>query len=198
MMKGGNPKVKNIRARTLFLCFMVSALPLSLASCGFHLRGAGKVEMPPALSTLQVSVEGNLLENHPLLVAMKNSLDSQTNVRIQESGDAPRLVLYGEQSENQVLSVTSLGKVDEYLLKYEVSFRLVDNKDRPLARPQTIRVQRDHQFDRLNVLAKEREERELRHDMQRDAVQQILRRLSRIAIQETKSVEPPMNPDQHR
>lgn len=138
--------------------------------------------MPPALSTMQVIVEGNLLENHPLLAAMKNSLDSQTNVQIQESGEAPRLILYNEQSENKVLSVTSAGKVDEYLLKYEISFRLVDYKGRLLTRPQTIRVQRDHQFDRLNVLAKEREEQELRRDMQRDAVQQILRRLSRVVI----------------
>ena len=78
--------------------------------------------------------------------------------------------------------VTAIGKVDEYLLKYEVSFRLVDKRDKMLSPPQTIRLQRDHPFDRLNVLAKEREEQELRRVMQRDAVQQILRRLSRLTL----------------
>jgi outer membrane lipopolysaccharide assembly protein LptE/RlpB len=58
----------------------------------------------------------------------------------------------------------------------------VDNK--LLSEPQTVKVQRDHQFDRLNVLAKEREERELRNEMQRDAAQQILRHLSRISLKE--------------
>jgi outer membrane lipopolysaccharide assembly protein LptE/RlpB len=53
-----------------------------------------------------------------------------------------------------------------------------------LSEPQTVKVQRDHQFDRLNVLAKEREEQELRREMQRDAAQQILRRLSRISLKE--------------
>ncbi len=138
--------------------------------------------MPSALSVLQVRVEGNLQENNPLLVAMKNALHSQTDIQIQDAGDAPRLVLYGEYSDSQVLSVTSTGKVDEYLLKYEVSFRLADKDGKSLSEPQTVKVQRDHQFDRLNVLAKEREEQELRREMQRDAVQQILRRLSRVII----------------
>ena len=185
-------------ARHFLMWTIFSFAALATAACGFHLRGAGKVEMPPSLAALQVIVEGNLLENHPLLVAMKNTLRSQTNVQIQETGDAPRLILYGERSDSQVLSVTSIGKVDEYLLKYEISFRLVDKENQPLSQPQTIRVQRDHQFDRLNVLAKEREEQELRRDMQRDAVQQILRRLSRISIQEVKTVEPQINTDQHR
>lgn len=155
---------------------------LLLGSCGFHLRGAGKVEMPSALSILQVRVEDSLLENHPLLVAMKSALRYQTDIQVQESGDAPQLILYGEQSDSQVLSVTSSGKVDEYLLKYEVSFRLMGKDGKPLSLPQTVKLQRDHRFDRLNVLAKEREEQELRREMQRDAVQQILRRLSRISI----------------
>jgi LPS-assembly lipoprotein len=38
---------------------------------------------------------------------------------------------------------------------------------------------RDYTFDPQNVLAKEREEAELKTAMRRDAVQQILRRLSR-------------------
>jgi LPS-assembly lipoprotein len=62
---------------------------------------------------------------------------------------------------------------------------LTGKDGKALAESQTIRVQRDHAFDRLNVLAKEREEQELRREMQRDAVQQILRRLSRITPTDT-------------
>jgi LPS-assembly lipoprotein len=152
-----------------------------LSSCGFHLRGTGKVEMSPVFSTLRIMVEGNQQQNDPLLVAMKNALRTQTDVQIEDTGDAPLLVLYGERSDSQVLSVSSTGKADEYLLKYEVSFRLTGKDGKEVAESQTIRVQRDHAFDRLNVLSKEREEQELRREMQRDAVQQILRRLSRIA-----------------
>jgi len=151
-----------------------------LSSCGFHLRGTGKVEMSPVFSTLRIMVEGNQQQNDPLLVAMKNALHTQTDVQIEDTGDAPLLVLYGERSDSQVLSASSTGKADEYLLKYEVSFRLTGKEGKALAESQTVRVQRDLSFDRLNVLAKEREVQELRREMQRDAVQQILRRLSRI------------------
>jgi LPS-assembly lipoprotein len=183
MMKIPHSAFRIPRSRAAFVVlFLLASLPL--ASCGFHLRGTGKVETPAALSMLQVRVEGNLLENHPLLVAMKNALRTQTDIQVQESGDAPRLLLYGEQAGSRVLSVTSAGKVDEYLLDYEVSFRLVGVDGKPLSEPQTVKVQRDHRFDRLNVLAKEREEQELRSEMQRDAAQQILRRLSRISLKE--------------
>ena len=156
-----------------------------LSSCGFHLRGTGKVEMSPVFSTLRIMVEGNQQQNDPLLVAMKNALHTQTDVQIEDTGDAPLLVLYGERSDSQVLSASSTGKADEYLLKYEVSFRLTGKEGKALAESQTVRVQRDLSFDRLNVLAKEREEQELRRAMQRDAVQQILRRLSRITPTES-------------
>ena len=159
---------------------LIVACHLLLMSCGFHLRGTGKVEMSPAFSVLRVKLEGNQLQNDPLLVAMKNALRTQTDILVEETGDAPQLVLYGERSDSQVLAVSSIGKADEYLMKYEVSFRLVDMDGKLLSEPQLVRIQRDHAFDRLNVLSKEREEQELRREMQRDAVQQILRRLSRI------------------
>ena len=168
----------NSRWQVFFL--LLAACHLLLLSCGFHLRGTGKVELSSTLATLRVNVEGNQLQNDPLLVAMKNALHTQTNVQIEDSGDAPLLMLYRESLDSQVLTVSSTGKADAYLLKYEVSFRLIDKENKPLSEPQTVRVQRDHAFDRLNVLSKEREEQELWREMQGDAVQQILRRLARI------------------
>ncbi len=188
-MKIPHPTFRVPRWRAAFVTlFLFACLPL--ASCGFHLRGTGKVELAPMLSTLRVVVENSQQQNDPLLVAMKNALRTQTDVQIQDSGEAPLLVLYGESSDSQVLSVSSTGKADEYLLKYEVSFKLTGKAGKALAEPQTVRVQRDHAFDRLNVLAKEREEQELRRDMQRDAVQQILRRLARITPVESHADQP--------
>lgn len=156
-----------------------------LSACGFHLRGTGQYQMSPAFATLRIMVEGNQQQNDPLLVAMKNALRTQTDVKIEDTAEAPLLLLFGERIDNQVLSVSSTGKADQYLLRYEVSFRLVGKGNKPLAEPQTVRLQRDYSFDRLNVLAMEKEATELRSEMQRDAVQQILRRLSRIAPENT-------------
>jgi len=161
------------------LLMLVGSFSL-LASCGYHLRGADRIEMPPFLAVLQLKLEGNRMEYNPLLADMKDALRTRTNARIEESGDAPRLVLFDEQADRQMLSVTEIGKVDEYLLKYEVSFRVVDKDNQVLSAPQTVKVRRDHQFNRLAVLAKEREQQELHREMQRDAVNQIVRRLARL------------------
>ena len=153
---------------------------LATAACGFHLRGSGKYELSPELATLRVAVEGNQLQNDPLLVAMKDALRSQTDVLVEDTGKAPLLQLYGERLDSEVLSVDSTGKVAQYLLKYQVSFRLSDKDGKPLSEPQTVRAQREQSFDRLNVLLTERETQEQQRAMRRDAVQQILQRLARI------------------
>jgi LPS-assembly lipoprotein len=166
-----------------------------LSACGFHLRGTGQYEMSPALATLRVMVQGNQLQNDPLLVAMKNAIRTQTDVKIEDSKiedspDVPTLLLFGEKVDNQVLSVSSTAKASQYLLRYEVSFRLLGKENKPLSEPQTVRLQRDYTFDRLNVLAMEREQTELQGEMQRDAVQQILRRLSRIVPENGHADQP--------
>ncbi|MEK7206305.1 MAG: LPS assembly lipoprotein LptE [Pseudomonadota bacterium] len=184
-----------MRARTSFLLLALFALHVSLllSACGFHLRGAGKAELPATLSTLRVAVEGSQAANDPLLAAMKTALRTQAGVTLVDSVEAPLLLLFGEHSDSQVLSVGTTGKADEYLLKYEVSFRLVGVDGKTLAEAQTVKLQRDHAFDRFNVIAKEREEADLRRGMQRDAVQQILRRLARITL---KPSEPAANANQ--
>jgi len=190
-------KVENgqTRSRAYFLlfAFLTFHFSLGLSACGFHLRGAGKAELPAALSTLRVAIEGSQAANDPLLAAMKTALRTQAGVTVVDSVEAPLLLLSGEHSDSQVLSVGTTGKADEYLLKYEVSFRLVGVDGKVLAETQTVKLQRDHAFDRFNVIAKEREETDLRRDMQRDAVQQILRRLARVTF---KSSEPAANANQ--
>lgn len=176
----------------------LALMALVTVSCGFHLRGAGEYQLPPSLATLRVAVEGSSQQYDPLRVAMANALRAQAGVDVVDATDVPTLVLFAQRSDSQLLSVSSTGKASEYLLKYEVSFRVADRNGKTLAEPQTVRVQRNQAFDRLNVQATEREGREFQRDMQRDAVQQILRRMARISIQEIKPMEPQMNTDQHR
>jgi LPS-assembly lipoprotein len=79
-----------------------------------------------------------------------------------------------------VLTVDASGKVNAYLVKYELSFNVVDAAGEPLLLPQTLRLQRDYRFNPLNVLAKEQEEETLRRELRRDALYQIVRRLARL------------------
>jgi len=169
---------------------LLVACNLLLVSCGYHLRGAGEYRLPPALATLRVAVEGSSQQNDPLQVSMTNALRTQAGVNVVSATDVPTLVLFAQRSDSQLLSVGSTGMASEYLLRYEVSFRVADKDGKALSEPQTVRVQRNQAFDRLNVLATEREGREFRREMQRDAVQQILRRLAHIELTEKHADQP--------
>jgi LPS-assembly lipoprotein len=163
---------------------LLVACGVLLSSCGFHLRGQGSYMLPESLSTLRVQVQGSRAAHDPLLSEMQNVLRSQTRAAVVESDDVPVLLLSGEKIDSQVLSVGSTGKVAEYLLKYEVTFQVLNAKRQPLTDPQTVRLARDYRYDPLNVLSKEREEEELRGRLRRDAAQQVLRRLSKLQLTE--------------
>jgi len=167
------------RGATLPALLLVVSLPL-LAACGWHLRGTVGATLPPALATLRVQMSGGEGENDPLLVAMRAALQGQGRAKIVDRQDLPTLHLYNEVVSNRVLSVDSTGKVREYMLRYEVSFRVTDLHGNELEAPQTVILQQAVTFDRQHVLEKEREERELLVELKRDAAQQILQRLSNL------------------
>lgn len=151
---------------------------LLLSSCGFQLRGTGSQVLPESLATLRVRTEDSAAVQEPALTAVRMALHAAGGTVV-ETGNFPELVLFGERSDSQVLSVrAATGKAAEYLLTYSLSFRLLDVAGRELAPAQTVRLQRDHAFNPVHVLAKEQEERELRAAMQRDAAAQIVRRLT--------------------
>ena len=169
------------RRSDFFRAALVLALlaPL-LAACGWHLRGTAGAPLPPSLMVLRVQMAGGQGDYDPLLIAMRDTLQVQGGAKVSDATDLPTLHLYNEAVSNRVLSVDSTSKVREYMLRYEVSFRLTDAHGNEMAPPQTVIMQRAVTFDRLQVLAKEREERELLVELKRDAAQQILQRLSQI------------------
>jgi LPS-assembly lipoprotein len=168
------------RPRTLRLLVVSLAVQVSLVlpGCGFHLRGTQSTAWPASIPEVRVTRSDGSGAYDPFVIEMQQALRAQAKVAIVETGDVPQLVLYGEREESRVLSVGSDGYVSEYLLRYEASFKFVGADGKELVKPQTVRLLRAYSFDPSNVLAKEREAAELRNAMRRDAVQQIMRRLS--------------------
>jgi LPS-assembly lipoprotein len=151
-----------------------------LAGCGFQLRGLGNYQMPASLSTMRVTVAGSQAANDPLRLAMEDALRVQAGVAIVQTADASTLVITHENTDVQTLSVDASGKVAEYLLRYEIGFAVADAAGGEMTPPQTLRLQRDYRFNPLNVLAKEQEEANLKRELRRDALSQIVRRLARL------------------
>ena len=169
----------NLKTR-IFVWLLVAYSSL-LSSCGFHLRGQADAALPSTLSTMRVEISGSRQENDSLLREMQEALRVHGKASVQDHGDVPKLVIEREYSNTEVLSVSGTGKAQEYIVKYEITFRLLDATGKEIVSSQTIRLQRDYTFDPLNVIAKEQEEEKLRRELRRDAVYQIVRRLARAA-----------------
>lgn len=162
----------------LFSLLVTSYTLLILAGCGFHLRGQAKETLPDEFAVMRVRVVSSTVPGDSLRIEMKQAL-KQAGVVVAERDDerVPSLNLYSEKSDARVLSVDENRNVSEFLLRYQVAFDVTDRSGKPLKNKQSITLQRSFAFDRLNVLAMEREVQEIREQMRQDAVQQIIRRL---------------------
>ena len=156
--------------------FIVPILIL-LTSCGFHLRGS--VQLPPELDDMAVRDAGGTTD---LLPELKSRLKNE-GINLNATAELV-LQLRAEQYGKRVLSVDSSGRAQEYGLSYSVRFSL---KKRDVAgkesvvwlNEQTITLTRDLRFDSGAVLGTENEQSQLRKEMRRDAVLQILQRLQK-------------------
>lgn len=150
------------------------ALLLSLASCGFQLRGTnGQYRMPFN------SIYLGFPETSPLGVELKRNLSGGDAKVV----DDPKLAdaaldVISEHRNKQILSLNSAGRVREYLLLYTLVFRVRDAAGAEMLGPTEITLKRNISFDESQTLAKESEEMLLYRDMQSDVVQQIMRRLA--------------------
>jgi len=141
-----------------------------LAACGFHLRG--QEQMP--FETLYIP------GNNQLVVELKRNVAAASKTRlVDRPGDAQAVFGFTQElREKVILSFSAAGRVSEYQLRYRVGFRVTDAKGAQVYLPTSeILLTRDMAYSDAQVLAKEAEEALLYRDMQRDMVQQIMRRL---------------------
>lgn len=149
---------------------LLAILALTLAGCGFQLRG--KADLP--FETLYIE------SANPVLVAdLQRAVASGSRARaVARPGDAQAVLrITGESREKRILSLSGAGRVREYLLVYRLAFRVTDRQNRSMLAEQQIELRRDMTYDDALVLAKASEEEMLYRDMQTDVVFQILRRL---------------------
>ena len=156
-------------------CIVALLLSLTLASCGFRLRG--DVALPFESIYVQAGDSAFAAE-------LTRYLRGGSKVKVADSPAEAQVVLQvlGELREKQILTLTQAGTVGEFLLRYRVNFRLQAKDGRDLIAPSEIALVRDFTFNSSQALAKEYEENLLYRDMQSDAVQQMLRRLQAAKI----------------
>ena len=169
---------------------IAAALGGSLSACGFHLRGSGgHYTLPfPAMYV-------GLPESSPLGIDLKRNIrvnGSTVVVTDPAQADAVIEVLTDPEKTRTktILSLNSNGRVREYLLAYNIVFRVRDRLGNELLGPTAISLNRPITFDETQLLAKEQEEALLYRDMQTDLVQQMMRRMAAIKPVMPMSVAP--------
>jgi LPS-assembly lipoprotein len=149
---------------------------LTLAACGFHLRGSDLKQVQFAFKSLYLKVPGET----PFVADLRRVLVSN-KMTIAPTAESAELVLeiISEQSLKQILSLSGSGRVQEYQLFYRISLRAYDNQQNDWLPADEISLSRILPYDDAQVLAKEQEEATLYRDMRNDAVAQVVRRLNR-------------------
>ena len=152
------------------------ALTLSLSACGFHLRGHDLQSAAFPFKSLYLKYSAQT----PFITDLQNNLQLY-KITLATSSEQADLTLdiSGENSSKKILALSGAGQVLEYELRYRVSLRAYDKQMQEWMPADEILLLRTLTYDATQILAKEQEEVLLYRDMRSDAVQQIMRRLSR-------------------
>ena len=148
-----------------------AALCVALVACGFQLRGSA--DLP--FNSMYVQAPATSV----FAIQVKRAVAAGSGARITERPEQAEVILQvlNEAQEKQILSLSTGGRVREFQLRYRVSFRLTDNKNREHIPASEILLRRDYSYNDSQVLAAESEEALLYRDMRTDAVRQLVRRL---------------------
>lgn len=162
-------------------------LALSLSSCGFHLRGHDLKEAGFPFGSIYLKSNAPT----PFVADLQNSLELY-KIRIAGSSAEADLTLdiVSETTDKQILAISGAGQVREFQLNYRVSLRGYDKQMNAWLPADDISLQRSLTYDDAQILAKEQEEALLYRDMRSDAVQQVMRRLSRAKLRKDPTENP--------
>ena len=158
--------------RRLLTQFALLAWLAVLAGCGFQLRGAYTL---PYESIYIAGADYNLI-----IAGLKRAIRGSGSARIVDTA-AEALATFlptNEIRQPTILSFSSAGRVREKRLTYVYAYRIVDDKGRDLVPPSSVQLYRDITYADSDVLAKTQEEDLLWRDMEKDLVQQLLRRIA--------------------
>ncbi len=156
---------------------LVSSLATAvlLPGCGFHLR------QPPNYAFKSIYLQ--IAPNSPLGAELRRYLKTSDQITVLTDGaDRDKadviLQLLQDQRERVVLSYNSTGQVLGFQLRVRVRFSLFRPGGREIIEPTELLLQQDQSYDETLALAKEQEAQLIYRNLQSDAVQQIIRRLS--------------------
>ncbi len=153
--------------------FLILALSLVSAACGFHLRG--NVPLPAWLERVQVTGDPRFRD---VMDELRHALQRAGAAVVEQPASADAIiVIEGEQRQRRILSVDSNGRPREYELSYRLSYRVRGADGETRIPPRTLVRSREYTFDEAEVLGKSTEREQLWRELRRSAVEAMVDQL---------------------
>jgi len=176
------PRLQQGRARAVPAVLLVRLVAagltlLLLNGCGFQLRGSTALPAAMAVTFIKGEKQFDTLNDD-----FRDALEGR-GVRVTDNRSEAMAVLRIQENnkERDVLSVDVGGKVLEFLLRQTIQFDVITADKQPLVERQTVTVSRDFVFNKDDILAKEREADLIEKELQRDAVNLAMMRITAAA-----------------
>ncbi|HLV78207.1 MAG TPA: LPS assembly lipoprotein LptE [Marinobacter sp.] len=159
-------------ARLLLLALATAAL---VSGCGFQLRGTSPV--PATLQPLAVDCPDTLPARFCQSVREQLSLGG---VQLADSASQAAYVLRlrDYRTDRRASAITAQAAAAEYRLRHTVAIELLTADRVPLIASTDLNASETYRYDETNVLAKQREEDELRQQLGDRLAQQVIFRLA--------------------
>jgi len=159
----------------IFRAVLFMLMPLLLAACGFHLRGA--LALPPGLEDIQIKASD---PHSGLARALERSL-ARNKVNVVPVSDQDAYVavleLMSERWGVRPQSVDEFGRAQENNLRYAVVFELRNADGDVLVPQQAVELTRDYVSAADDTTGIDSERELLVQEMQREMNASILRRI---------------------
>jgi LPS-assembly lipoprotein len=149
------------------------ALFMLLSACGFALRGV----TPMPFDTLYVGISDTTQFGADVRRALRAASPNTKLVSTPKEAQAILQQVADTRTLREV-SLNAQGRVEEYELGINYTFRLIDAKGRALIPDTTLSIYREMPYDDQVVQAKQGQIETLYRAMQRDLVSRLLRRLT--------------------
>ena len=152
---------------------LVIGLATLLSACGFQLRGTGDVQF--ALKELDLSARNAYGET----VNEVRDVLQNNGVKVYP-GAQYRLVLSNERENRRAASFTSSARTAEYELTKTLEYEIRGSKDLLLISDK-IEAQSFYTQDSNNLIGGDQEAAQIRQEMNREMIQQLIQRLQQIS-----------------
>jgi LPS-assembly lipoprotein len=161
-----------MRPSTRVTVALAAALWL-LAGCGFQLRGEARLPGYMDRTWVAVADDTTVFVRELGLLLEANGVERLAS----QADNAATLRIESQTMRRQPLSVTGQARVREFLIVFEVRWRLENDQGETVLESATLRLTRDYSFDEGEILAAQREEEFLRDELGRAMARQLIRRL---------------------